>query len=237
MFATTIRQLTRQTRRNYVTTPQAFNVFDKKAKFSQKDLAASNVEESRTVDYLKDEIAARVANRLLHATKDMMKKLIVCYIDINVPYPIEVERRVVDEELLPFEENSLDAVVISLSLNWVNDSPGALIQIKNSLKPDGVFIGTMFVDVDEIQVNYSNAFELMQDLRSMDESNAVLTRDTLLSAAAIYKELHGQPDGSIPATFQIIYLTGWKPSENTPSPKKRGSANVSLKDILDAKPE
>ncbi|KAG2228479.1 hypothetical protein INT48_003846, partial [Thamnidium elegans] len=201
--------------------------------------AASNVEESRTVDYLKDEIAARVADRLLdikrdfdtvvdlgsgcghivkHATKDMMKKLIV------------FERRVVDEELLPFEENSLDAVVISLSLNWVNDSPGALIQIKNSLKPDDVFIGAMFV-------NYPSAFELMQDLRSMDESNAVLTRDTLLSAAAIYKELHGQPDGPIPATFQIIYLTGWKPSENTPSPKKRGSANASLKDILDAKPE
>lgn len=80
-----------------------------------------------------------------------MKKLIMCDMsekslnrDINVPYPIEVERRVVDEELLPFEENSLDAVVSSLSLNWVNDLPGALIQIKNSLKPDGVFIGAMF---------------------------------------------------------------------------------------------
>lgn len=59
-------------------------------------------------------------------------------------YLVEVERRVVDEENLPFEENSLDAVVSSLSLNWVNDLPGALIQIKNSLKPDGVFIGAMF---------------------------------------------------------------------------------------------
>lgn len=57
---------------------------------------------------------------------------------------VEVERQVVDEEHLPFAENSLDAVVSSLSLNWVNDLPGALIQIKNSLKPDGVFIGAMF---------------------------------------------------------------------------------------------
>lgn len=32
------------------------------------------------------------------------------------------------------------------------------------------------VDVDEIQVNYPSAFELMQDLQSMGESNAVLTR-------------------------------------------------------------
>lgn len=64
--------------------------------------------------------------------------------DVDVPYEVEVERRVVDEELLPFEENSLEAVVSSLSLNWVNDLPGALIQIRNSLKPDGVFIGAMF---------------------------------------------------------------------------------------------
>lgn len=59
-------------------------------------------------------------------------------------YTVHVERQVVDEENLPFAENSLDAVVSSLSLNWVNDLPGALIQIKNSLKPDGVFIGAMF---------------------------------------------------------------------------------------------
>lgn len=69
MFATTIRHLTRQTRRNYVTTAQAFNVFDRKAKLLQKDRAASNIEESRTVDYLKDEIAARVADRLLVLNK------------------------------------------------------------------------------------------------------------------------------------------------------------------------
>lgn len=32
------------------------------------------------------------------------------------------------------------------------------------------------VDVDEIQVNYPSAFELMEDLRAMGESNAVFTR-------------------------------------------------------------
>lgn len=65
MFATTIRQLTRQSRRHYVATPNAFHVFDRNVKLLQKDRAASNVEQSRTVDYLKDEIAARVADRLL----------------------------------------------------------------------------------------------------------------------------------------------------------------------------
>ncbi|EEB87644.1 hypothetical protein MPER_14944, partial [Moniliophthora perniciosa FA553] len=31
-------------------------------------------------------------------------------------------------------------------------------------------------------------------------------RDTLAAASAIYKELHGNEDGSIPATFQIIFM-------------------------------
>lgn len=65
MFTTTLRQLSRQSRRNYVATPQAFHVFDRKAKLLQKERAASDAEQSRTVDYLKDEIAARVADRLL----------------------------------------------------------------------------------------------------------------------------------------------------------------------------
>ena len=53
-------------------------------------------------------------------------------------------RMVVDEEALPFEPNSIDAVLTSLSLHWVNDLPGTLIQIQRSLKPDGAFIGAMF---------------------------------------------------------------------------------------------
>ena len=35
-----------------------------------------------------------------------------------------------DEEWLPFAEGSFDLVVASLSLHWVNDLPGALLQIR-----------------------------------------------------------------------------------------------------------
>lgn len=48
-----------------------------------------------------------------------------------------------DEELLPFEENSLDCIIASGSLHWTNDLPGALVQIQRALKPDGVFLGYM----------------------------------------------------------------------------------------------
>jgi SAM-dependent methyltransferase len=50
---------------------------------------------------------------------------------------------VVDEEALPFSDASFDLVVSALSLHWVNDLPGALIQIRRVLKPDGLFIGAV----------------------------------------------------------------------------------------------
>ena len=48
-----------------------------------------------------------------------------------------------DEEALPFQEQSFDLIVSALSLHWVNDLPGALIQIRRVLKPDGLFIATV----------------------------------------------------------------------------------------------
>ena len=56
---------------------------------------------------------------------------------------VEIERRVMDEEFLQFEENSLDCVVSIGALHWTNDLPGSLIQIRKALKPDGVFIGAI----------------------------------------------------------------------------------------------
>ena len=50
---------------------------------------------------------------------------------------------VVDEERLPFAPASLDLVVSSLALHWVNDLVGALVQIRQALKPDGLFLGAI----------------------------------------------------------------------------------------------
>lgn len=50
---------------------------------------------------------------------------------------------VADEENLPFGPATLDAVVSNLSLQWVNDLPGALLQIRNALKPDGLFMAAL----------------------------------------------------------------------------------------------
>jgi SAM-dependent methyltransferase len=51
---------------------------------------------------------------------------------------------VADEEALPFADESFDLVTSVLSLHAVNDLPGALVQIRRVLKPDGLFMGALF---------------------------------------------------------------------------------------------
>jgi SAM-dependent methyltransferase len=48
-----------------------------------------------------------------------------------------------DEEALPFGDATLDLVVSALSLQFVNDLPGTLIQIRRALKPDGLFLAAL----------------------------------------------------------------------------------------------
>src|SRR5208282_2994057 len=45
---------------------------------------------------------------------------------------------VADEEMLPFRDAALDLVVSALALQFVNDLPGVLVQIRRALKPDGL---------------------------------------------------------------------------------------------------
>ncbi|XP_076971298.1 arginine-hydroxylase NDUFAF5, mitochondrial isoform X2 [Tamandua tetradactyla] len=96
---------------------------------------------------------------------------------------------------------------------------------------------TLTVDTDEIQVNYPGMFELMEDLQGMGESNcswnrkALLHRDTMLAAAAVYREMYRNEDGSIPATYQIYYMIGWKYHDSQAKPAERGSATVSFGEL------
>ncbi|MGA7261274.1 MAG: SAM-dependent methyltransferase, partial [Stellaceae bacterium] len=73
-------------------------------------------------------------------------------------------------------------------------------------------------DAEKITVTYADALALMRDLRGMGETNALtarrrtsLRRATLARAALLYSERFGQPDGRVPATFEILFLTGWAP--------------------------
>lgn len=92
------------------------------------------------------------------------------------------------------------------------------------------------IDTDELVIGYPSMFELLYDLKGMAENNAAfnrplhLSREVMLAAASIYDELY-KVDKGVSATYQLIYLVGWKPGPNQPQPLERGSANASFKDL------
>jgi len=78
--------------------------------------------------------------------------------------------------------------------------------------------GMPVADAETITATYADALSLMHDLRGMGETNALnarrrtpLRRSTFARAAAVYQEKFGLPDGRIPATFEILFPTGWSP--------------------------
>ncbi len=95
-------------------------------------------------------------------------------------------------------------------------------------------------DLDSIEVHFSSPLALMADLRGMGESHAgrerpegLTRRAVLRRAAQIYQEKHGLPDGRVPATFEVIYLTAWAPHRSQPQPLRPGSARGRLADALE----
>ncbi len=289
------------------------SIFDRGAVRQHRDRAA-------TIDTsgckLLSETAARLADRLLDVTRRFplaldlgcrtgvlarclgerggIETLVQCDLSQAMAAAARLQdgpRLVADEEFLPFGANSLDLVMSCLSLHWVNDLPGTLVQIRHALRPDGLFLAAMLggetlcelreallqaeidvrdgasprvspfadvrdlggllqragfalpvADVDTIVLSYQNAFALMHDLRAMAETNTVqarsrnwTSRDLLMRAAAEYQSRHANPDGSIRATFQVIYLTGWAPDTSQQQPLRPGSAQSRLADALSAK--
>jgi SAM-dependent methyltransferase len=279
--------------------------FDRTAVRRHRDRAARLIDDH---DFLLKEIADRAGDRVADVNRRFSRVLCLggfkAFTELHPPGSFDFlvgsdlspamlgrttgHRVAADEEALPFAPESFDLIVSLLSLHWVNDLPGALIQINRSLKPDGLFLGAMlggetlhelrrallaaeseteggvsprvspFVDVrdagallqragfampvvdsDTIMVTYSDPLKLMRDLRGMGESNALNERRqglsrrmTLARAAAAYHDMFADADGRVPATFQILTLTGWAPHETQPKPLKPGSATTRLAEAL-----
>jgi len=134
-------------------------VFDRRLLRQRRDRAARNIGQH---DFLFEDVADRLSERL-----DLVKKEFPVVVALGNSLESRLHRRagtaqvismdnsfemarqiggsaiVADEEFFPFQTASLDAVVSNLNLHWVNDLPGALVQIKQALKPDGLFLAAL----------------------------------------------------------------------------------------------
>lgn len=140
----------------------AVDVFDRSLLRRRRARAAKTI---RDFDFLFVEVADRLLDRL-----SIIKKTLPVVVDLGSAHGVlatQVQQRpgttqvicmdtsfemaqqtdmpsvVADEEFLPFRSFSLDAVISNLHLHWVNDLPGALLQIKQALRPDGLFLAAL----------------------------------------------------------------------------------------------
>ncbi|MFN3618746.1 methyltransferase domain-containing protein [Sphingorhabdus sp.] len=188
-----------------------------------------------------------------------------------------------EEDRLPFTPGSFDLVISAGTLDSVNDLPGALIQIRRILKPDGLFLGHLFgagtlatlksmfleteadratahihpqidlrsaadllvragfnlpvADQDMTFIRYGDWRSLISDIRDAGIGNALAgprpylgkdisnRLDNLFAARA-------DEEGKVTECFTHLHLSGWAPSESQRRPAKRGSAQVSLAEVL-----
>lgn len=138
----------------------AMRVFDRDLVRKRRDRAAATV--SRVAPILED-CAERLLDRLDDTTRRFSRALDLGGRGVvaprlaarGIPFVVSADLSpamaagagglavAADEEFLPFAPESFDLVVASVSLHWVNDLPGALIQIRRCLAPDGLFLASI----------------------------------------------------------------------------------------------
>ena len=125
-------------------TPQ---IFDNRRRMANRARAvARGVEQSFLAQHMADELTERLA----YVSRNFENALLIGPI-ATFAGQILGERKLVlmtnvmqDEEALTYPPSSFDLIISAGTLDSVNDLPGALVQIRRSLKPDGLFLGTLF---------------------------------------------------------------------------------------------
>lgn len=94
-------------------------------------------------------------------------------------------------------------------------------------------------DAIPLTAEYRDLTHLMQDLRAMGETNVLSNRlriptrrQVFERAQAIYADHFASANGCLPATFELICLTGWSPDDSQPKPLRPGSAQIRLAEAL-----
>lgn len=138
---------------------EAVEIFDRARHRANRERAAADF---TSFDFLFRDIGERMAERLGDVNRRFERALIVGgraplppdlagqqgqigqIITLDLTAPFASGGIVGDEERLPFRDQSFDLVFSPLSLHWTNDLPGALIQLRRALKPDGLLLAAMF---------------------------------------------------------------------------------------------
>jgi len=100
--------------------------------------------------FLLDRVAADLAERLSAVLRSFERAADICTPDDALRRALVASGKVTAVEAIPFRDEvvsappgTLDLAVSALALQFVNDLPGALIQIRRALEPDGLFLAAL----------------------------------------------------------------------------------------------
>lgn len=119
-------------------------LFDRKLLAQNRKRHQSNFHKH---NFLYHEIANRLAENVALLNRDFDRILEIGAKDQYLSGLIKKNSEYVfcdDLEELPFPENSFDLIINNLNLHFINELPQFLMQVKNCLKPDGIFIASFF---------------------------------------------------------------------------------------------
>lgn len=220
-------------------------------------------------NFLFHEVANRIAENVEALNREFETILEINPRDGHLSSLVKAQKKeiIADEEALFFEkENSFDLILSNLNFHFINEIPQFLLQVKNVLKPKGVFIASFFgeenlreladvlfkteneiyggisprmpptidvktaahllakagfqnpiSDFEKIEVNYKNPLNLLKDLKMMGQDNVMnkrsrkfFTKSFLQKLCENYQKFYQNSTLEIPASFEIITITGWK---------------------------
>jgi SAM-dependent methyltransferase len=124
-------------------------IFDRKLLRTRQKRARALGPETFLIDRVADELGERLSAVLrqferavdLGTPSDAVRRALSASGKVGTVFG--ADSVVSDEEALPFADGSLDLVVSALALQFVNDLPGTLIQIRRALKPDGFLLAAL----------------------------------------------------------------------------------------------
>ena len=125
-------------------TPPA--LFDRALLHARQRRALALGPESFLLDRVAEDMSDRLAAvmREFHAPADLWTSGEgLAALRTRLPSIQRIALDVTGSEKLPFAPESLDLVVSALALQFVNDLPGVLAQIRRALKPDGLLLAAM----------------------------------------------------------------------------------------------
>lgn len=196
---------------------------------------------------------------------------------------------IADSEFLPLKFHHFDLIISYFDLQAINDVPGALLQIRQALKPDGLFLGTFLggeslwelkeawmraeearrggvsprvapmisvhdaallmqragfglpvIDHESTTHLYENPQKLFQDLQFLQLSNVLYQQEQGLLGKKLFQEAQKQykemfsvsSNTHVVCTYDVLFLSGWGPSDSQQRPLIPGSGKIPLERVL-----